>query len=163
MGGKGSGGARLGAGRPRKNQIEHWLGGDAGRRHGKAPPKPRAVVSDAVEPPADLPELHREIWERYAPHAREAGTLTKGTAGAFRDLCEAIVVRDGLMTAIHQQGYVVGEAGVKHPLLAEWRQVAQQVRTAMKEFRLAPLGKPMATEPEAPVDPFAEFEGAPVN
>jgi len=40
----------------------------------------------------------------------------------------------------------------------DWHKVAARVRTAMKEFRLAPMGKPMTEEPETPSDPFAEFD-----
>lgn len=109
--------------------------------------------------PADMPELHREVWERLAPHALAQRTLTPGTAAAFRDLCEAIVVRDGLLTAIHQSGYISQDGG-KHPLLPDYRGMYQRVEAGMAKFRLAPLGKPMVEDGErGEADPFAEFDG----
>jgi hypothetical protein len=115
------------------------------------------MVAGSVPMPEGMSELHQEVWERYEAHARAAGTLTPATAGAFRDLCEAVVVRDGLLTAIHLAGYT-DKDGAKQPLLSEWRQLCQQVRTAMKEFRLAPVGKAMAEAVPPPEDPFAEFD-----
>lgn len=116
------------------------------------------------------------MWLRLAPHAFRERTLTRGTADAFRDLCEAVAVRDSLLSRIQADGYtsqtpdVVNESGEvvrrgnpmgKHPLLTDYRGMFQRVEAGMLKFRLAPMGKPMTTEPEKPADPFAEFDAKP--
>lgn len=160
MGGKGSGGNRIGAGRKSKDAAAVWLSGNAGKRTRASASAP-SIAPVSVEMPSDLPELHQDVWQRLAPKALAQLTLTPATVDAFRDLVEAIVVRDGLLAAIHQSGYMDKDG--KHPLLTDWRGVRQQVQTAMKEFRLAPLGKPMAEGPKPEADPFDEFQAGSVQ
>lgn len=155
--GNGWGGARVGAGAPRKDDAARWLGG-VRSRHGKPVAKPKGPQPQ-FQPPRDLKEGVREVWNRLAPHAFDARTLTRGTADAFRDLCEAVVVRDGLLSKIQADGY--GDKEGHHPLLSHYRGMYQRVEAGMLKFRLAPLGKPMEVAEEAPADPFAEFDAAP--
>jgi hypothetical protein len=120
--------------------------------------------------PADLPDDQKAVWEQLAPHALAARTLTPGTAGSFRDLCRAIVVRDGLLATIQAEGWTfvkvsVDGAGVehselkKHPLVADHRGWEQRVEAGRARFRLAPIGKELVVAAK-PDDPFGEFEGA---
>jgi len=157
MGGKGSGGARVGAGRKRNTEFQHWLSGDASKiGRGKGPAERALAEIERFGPPRGLSKAARRIWEGLAPHAFDARTLSAGTAAAFRDLCEAIVVRDGLMRRIRRDGFCVG--GEKHPLLTDHRGWYQRVESGMLKFRLAPIGKPVVEAPEQPADPFAKFE-----
>jgi hypothetical protein len=83
-----------------------------------------------VSPPEDLPEGQKKVWLELAPHAAAERTLTEATANGFRDLCEAIVVRDKLLAQIEQDGWTflkvtVDAAGQEHqetkahPLIAQ--------------------------------------------
>ena len=165
MGGFGSGGSRLGAGRKSK-------GASVLRLHGGRDRKPRPAKTPAplapVELPTDLPEDQRLVWMALAPHALAAHTLTPGTAGSFRDLCRAIVIRDGLLATIQDQGWTfvkvsVDGAGVehqelkKHPLVADHRGWEQRVEAGRARFKLAPLGKEIAVAAKVE-DPFQEFD-----
>jgi hypothetical protein len=140
--------------------------------HGSKGAKPVQGTSkapEAVPMPADLPADQRQVWLELAPHAREARTLTHGTAQAFRDLCEAIVLKRSMLARLEADGLTYLKVTIDgsgqehtevkaHPLLAQHRGMMQRVEAGMTRFRLSPIGKEMATsEPEA--DPFAEFDG----
>jgi hypothetical protein len=158
VGGVGSGGFRVGAGRKKKNQTQHWLGGDAGKRgHGKkdkkvAPPADEAV--EVIAPPWVLEEPVRNVWESLAPHACAARTLTAATTRDFRDLCELIVDLDSARVARRQLGWT--DEGIR--MATAYRGLVSRVEAKMRAFKLAPIGKEMATETAAPADPFAEFD-----
>jgi hypothetical protein len=168
MGGKGSGGIRIGAGRPPKDKAAKWLGGNAGKRGGeKKKPTPEPV--ELILAPADLLEDQAETWNALAPHACAARTLTSSTIAAFRDLCEAICLKRSLYDQIVRDGFVVGRSvrnedgdvvatdTKAHPLLAHHRGLMQRVEAGMMRFRLLPMGKPL-TEAPKPADPWAELD-----
>jgi phage terminase small subunit len=161
MGGKGSGGARVGAGRRAKTQAEHVLAGTAAPVPSALPPAPPAPIAD-VPPPADLPLDQLALWQQLAPFALEARTLTPATALAFRDLCEAIVVKRALLAEIQKDGWTRNPVSGKkaHPLLGHHRGMMQRVEAGMARFKLAPIGKELsdATPTE---DPFSEFDQGP--
>lgn len=192
MGGRGSGGKRVGAGRKRKTALDRAISGAA---------KPRGVVlqhpsATAVAPvvtfdppaelqgtPAELANLLSQlafvkqadgpgdpnpqiaelqgrvedlqiqaralaIWHELAPHAFTARTLTPATAAAFVMLCRA-VVKERALSASYDCG------GPNH------RGLMQRVATWLKDFELAPFGKPMyAAEPAAAVNPLDRFTKA---
>jgi hypothetical protein len=107
---------------------------------------PAAAPVERFEPPASLflmrgPEgtpvpnaAALIVWGELAPEAFEAGTLTKRTAAAFAMLCRAVVV----------------ERSTELPD-ADHRGLIQRIGTMMKDFGLAPLGKPIqsaVTEPK---------------
>jgi hypothetical protein len=128
---------------------------------------PVSVEAVPVEMPADLPEDQRAIWQGLAPFAVEQRTLIPATAGSFRDLCRAIVVRDGLLATIQAAGWTfikvsVDGAGVehqelkKHPLTVEFRGWEQRVEAGRARFKLAPIGKAIA--PEAPPKALSPLE-----
>ena len=155
MGGLGSGGARVGAGRPRKNREEAKLAGSRQRpsrrpstRHASAP----------VERPADLPQGQAVVWDALAPHAIAAATLTQATAWAFRDLCEAIVLKRAVVSRIGRDGIMLtGGAGGAHPLLSRHVALMVRVEAGLARFGLIPVGKAVADEDE-PTDEFEEFD-----
>lgn len=109
MGGKGSGGRRVGSGRKPKTAREHWLTGDAGkrglalverpgdagapkgqRRRGKRPAgSPKVpMIGAAGEIPEELTPIERVFWERWAPLAKANGTLIDDTVPGFIMLCQ---------------------------------------------------------------------------
>jgi hypothetical protein len=166
VGGKGSGGLRVGSGRKPKDRATAFL-------HGAKPRQATASRPEAVPMPADLSADQREVWRELAPYALEARTLTAGTSMAFRQLCgrivllrqmEAMIAADGLMdTKVSLQMDETG-GGMQtvqkkaHDLITKCMTLMQRVDQGMIRFRLAPIGKEIAA-PEVVVDPFAEFDG----
>jgi hypothetical protein len=165
----GWGGARIGAGRPRKDKGLARLQGSK-RHKSKAGERGVAVPPPGdIQPPADMPADQQAIWDQLAPHALAAGTLTPATAESFRDLCRVVVVRNGLFAKIQEDGWTyitvkpdpdggTHEEIRKHPLVTDLRAFEQRVEAGRARFRLAPMGKEMVSA-EQPQDEFAEFDG----
>jgi hypothetical protein len=184
MGGKGSGGARTGAGRPPKDAREKALAGWAGKRGTKA--EHDAAITRAnqplpvMSPPADLPADQRAVWLELAPHAAAQRTLTDDMALAFRDLCEAITLKRRMLATIEDDGLTYQRRTVKveredadvelrteeceikaHPLLTHHRGLMQRVEVGLLRFRLSPVGKEVVTDNSAAKDEWTEFDGPP--
>jgi len=135
---------------------------------------PSTVPNQPFEPvntPQDLPDAYKQVWDDLAPHALEARTLTAGTAAAFRDLCEAIVLKRMMLAEILADGLTGTKVTVQmdesggglqsvekkaHTLLSQYRGMMQRVEAGFTRFRLAPMGKEIVVEQKA-VDPFEEF------
>lgn len=106
-----------------------------------------------------------------APHALMAGTLTPATAWAFRDLCEAIVLKRDVLAVVEADGLTsvaiktrmeqdgsgdqIGEPRA-HPLLSRHTALMLRVETGLRMFKLAPTGRESA--PEVVRDEWAEFD-----
>jgi hypothetical protein len=113
-----------------------------------------------IPPPDGLSEETLAVWQREAPYALVARTLTPASAGSFRDLCEVTVARDAMRDQIRREGYTldepvfdkqgnqVGTRTIKHPLLAEYRGLEVRVEAARARFSLAPTGRPMMEDDE---------------
>lgn len=136
MGGKGSGGRRVGAGRKPKTAREHWLTGDAGKRglalverpgDAGAPKAVRRRASRTTEPvvPA-VPAIGRDgevlgemlpgervFWERLAPLARANGTLTDDTVPGFVLLCQTAFDAQQCRAEIYARGIVSTRTAMK--------------------------------------------------
>jgi hypothetical protein len=138
MGGKGSGGARVGAGKKRRDPQGSWLSGRG--------PRPETALAVAVDVPVPSTMAADEaaVWSELAPHATAEGTLTPRTAAAFRTLCRVIVLERRLSE---------GEKTCAGP---DHRGMLQRVETGMARFRLTPDGRPVAVAPV--VDEWAEFD-----
>ncbi len=182
MGGRGSGGRRVGSGRKRKTALERAISGAPGPR-GVLLQHPRSTAVAPIapfEPPLSLttsPQLAQltaaltllqtacadpnqiadaqarvdamtalchealAVWHELAPHAFEARTLTPATAAAFAMLCRA----------------VARERATELPD-ADHRGLMARIGTWMKDFGIAPLGKPLyAAEPVQAVNPLDRF------
>ena len=139
MGGKGSGGARPGAGRKRKQDAERRLHGSRRRTSATLP------AVDHVDVPDDLTTAERNVWLRLAPHAIKAGTLTPAHEYQFSLLCRNIVLERELALDVEQRGN------------ASHRGIIQRIDAELARFCLAPMGKPVIEE-KKPEDPFAEFD-----
>lgn len=162
------GGLRVGAGRPRKSDDAKWLGGDAGKRGVTKKPEAPPVEVRLIPAPADLSADQAEVWNELAPHACAARTLIDGTVHAFRDLCEAIVLKRQMATAIGEDGLTylkvtIDGSGQEHterkanPLLTQHRGMMQRIEAALMRFRLSPMGKELT--PVEPVkDEWEEFD-----
>ena len=145
-----SGGARIGAGRPRKAPLVRWLGGrgKGGARVGAGRPRKAtaAVLPDgAVTCPKGLEADAAAVWDELATHALAERTLTVRTAAAFVWLCRLVVLERKLAAA------PLAQAGPDH------RGVMQRVEMALARFRLIPDGKPVLVV-EQPQDEWSEFD-----
>lgn len=180
MGGKGSGGRRVGAGRKPKSLAEQALSGWAGKRKPRGQQQSDARTAAAslpiLPPPDDISDAARRHWLRLAPDAAAHRTLTPHEAFAFQELCEAIVWRDRLKRQIEEDGLTFESRHVehqaagadreeiiesreikKHPLLPDHRGWQQRVEAGMARFKLTPMGKEVVPA-EAPKDEWADFE-----
>ena len=142
-----SGGARIGAGRPRRDPLAAWLGGSAGRREPKtvARPPDKPAPAEPVAVPVDLEAEVRAVWELLAPHAEAERTLTKASTLAFGLLCRNIVFERRLASS------PLKAAGTDH------RGMLVRVEAGLARFRLIPDGRPVvALEPAK--DGWEEFD-----
>jgi phage terminase small subunit len=161
MGGKGSGGRRVGAGRKRKATVIAFVHGSRQRTGSDS-----SEASDLahVDPPEDITPDALSVWRLHAPDAIKAGTLTPLTARSFVQLvCDPEVVYARILKTLETDGWTymrMGENGKepkKHPLITDLQNWHRRIDAGHARFCLAPLGKPVV-EPAKPVDPFAEFE-----
>lgn len=177
MGGFGSGGRRPGAGRKPKSKRERKVQGSRHRtraRDAGVPETPASKDPARVTRPRDLEPIARAVWDKLAPHAIAAGTLTVATAYAFQRVCELESRRRRMETQIDLDGLMVSVVEVDektgarfsigepraHPLIGHERQLQQRVEAGFAKFAIAPNGKSLMSEPEK-TDPFAEFDGPP--
>jgi hypothetical protein len=143
MGGKGSGGARPGAGRKPKSAVERAITGNPGRRgrllpHPSAVPVPGVAPIDEFDAPNDLSPDERNVWLELAPFAFAARTLTRATSFAFRLLCKNIVLERLYAASVADKG------GANHRGL-------QRVDAELLAFNLRPCGKAiLEAEPAQP-------------
>ena len=165
------GGARVGSGRKPKGASILSLHGGRVRNAANVPSTVPNQPFEPVNTPQDLPDVQQAVWNELAPHALEARTLTAGTAAAFRDLCEAIVLKRMMLAEILADGLTGTKVTVQmdesggglqsvekkaHTLLSQYRGMMQRVEAGFTRFRLAPMGKEIVVEQKA-VDPFEEF------
>lgn len=174
MGGRGSGGSRVGSGRKPKSARERALGGHAGRRTSKsAQVRDRKSVKKTPPalpiptPPDGMSQRERQVWDRLAPHAVAKRTLTPATAESFKELCEAIELRRAMLEQIEEQGMTfrtdLGQIKA-HPLMSQQRSMLQRIEAGRARFRLAPFGKPedeaegWGGSGEEPDDEWSDFD-----
>ena len=143
MGGRGSGGARAGAGRKKTALALKALHGTASLKDKRAV----APVVDEFDAPDDLTRDERLVWLKLAPLAFKALTLTRATEDSFSDLCRNRVLMLELSRDPDKRG------GADH------RGIVQRVQSQMKDFSLSPFGKPLMEAKPKDVDVFAEFDG----
>lgn len=160
MGGRGSGGSRLGAGRKSKDSALALVHGsrDRGTRptaNAEAAGVP-AVKSAAVVPPDDLPTDQRAVWDSLAPLALANGSLTSETVAGFRHLCKCSAVESALLAAIQAKGWQTDRVTLKmdesggglqvvevkaNDLITKWQAMLVRVENGMARFRLTGDGK----------------------
>ena len=142
------GGARIGAGRPRKERPADWLAGHPGKRGPRPVERPSESPvgpQGAVSRPNWLEDDGKGIWDELAPLALAQHTLTPTTAQAFADLCAYIALERRMRAAPLAVG------GADH------RGMMARVEAGRARFRLTPDGKPVIVEQVK--DEWAEFDG----
>lgn len=155
MGGPGSGGARLGAGRRQKDATRRWLGGSADRRGPRDTKAPELPGVASVVMPGRLTPEARKVWRRDSRAAIEARTLTPASAEDFGDYCELVVDLASVMAARRERGWT--KDGLR--LFRAANALVLRIESKRRAFLMAPMGKPLV-EPKPEVDPFSEFDRA---
>jgi hypothetical protein len=152
MGGKGSGGRRARAGRPRRSAYERDVTGNPGKRgrvlaHPSSPSADPATVSvEEFDAPDSLTTDERLVWLRLAPDAFKLGTLDRAKSLAFEILCRNVVLEQRYARSVTDQGS------------ANHRGMIQRVDAELDAFGLRPNGKRTAqTEPAAPEKAAANY------
>ena len=93
-----SGGARVGAGRPRTPTALRILQGNPGKRPlPKGEPKPKLA---SLDPPVGLNERALVFWCEYAPKLLELGILTELDRPQFATACEQHALYERLMAVV---------------------------------------------------------------
>lgn len=148
MGGKGSGGRRVGSGKKLKADLEHAISGTAGARGVVlAHPSSTAIAPiETFDPPKSLRGKARAVWGELAPSAFEARTLTRSTEVSFVILCRNVALERRMATKKWGAGN------------ANHRGMIQRVDAELTKFCLSPFGKPLyAAQPVATVNPLDRF------
>lgn len=136
------------------------MGGHGSGGHPSVGRKPEETVEDTplppIEPAAGLSDEQLAIWHELAPYALEKRTLTSATARRFRLLCQAIVMEASMAQKIADDGWTyiavtIDGSGQErqqlkaHPLCGAQRGMMQRIEAGLVAFRLAPIGKPLAS------------------
>lgn len=134
MGGVGSGGRRVGAGRKPKSEYERELGGNAAKRgrvlaHPSVPAG--APVVDEFDAPNCLTLDERHVWLELAPHAFKKGTLTPGTSYAFVVLVRHVLLERQFAASVTEKGSSKHNAALK------------EVNKGLDAYGLRANGKPI--------------------
>jgi len=148
MGGKGSGGRRVGSGQKRKSDLEHAISGTT-MKLGTLLAHPSATAVAPIEmfdPPKTLRGNARQVWLELAPHAFEARTLTRATELGFVILCRNVALERKLAGKTTTAGR------------SNHRGMIQRVDAELTKFCLSPFGKALyAAAPAATVSPLDRF------
>lgn len=102
-----------------------------------APPVTNSALKD---PPADLEEDAKPIWQAWAPWAIEQGTLVDATVAGFRELCEQFLVKQALWSRLRTLGIASAEGD---RILKRYEKIVQRIDASLKNFRLTAFGKAM--------------------
>lgn len=106
---------------------------------------PVAVPVEPFEAPKDLEAAARAVWDQQAPHAFANGTLTPATAMAFGRYCQIVLLE-------RAEAASSARSGPNH------RGLMKLLNDYEVQFRLAPIGKPMAEpaaeKPQSKLDRF---------
>ncbi len=132
-------------GRNRKSRATHLLHGTfRADRHADLPTEIAPI--ETFDPPKSLRGKPRTIWNELAPCAFNARTLTPATTAAFTMLCRGVAKERALSVSKRYAG------GPNH------RGLMQRVGSWLKDFGLAPIGKPMyEAKPAAATNPLDRF------
>lgn len=175
MGGKGSGGARIGTGPKPKNAalaLVHRSRDNGTRSETGA----EAVLSASgtVERPVDLPTAQGAIWDRLAPLALQNGTLTPESVPGFTHLCECLWAKAVLLAKIEASDWQVDKVTLQldekggglqqvekkaSDLITKWQAMLVRVENGLARFRLTADGKDRGgAQPAKPVSALERLQ-----
>lgn len=156
MGGRGSGGRRLGAGRKLKDAVSRSLDGGASHKKGRVLSHPSSTVPelpvaapieiDEADAPNELTAEERHVWMDLAPLAMALGTFKPAYSVAFKLLCRNIVLEQRYALSVTDAG------GASH------RGLIQIIDRELRFFQLSPdAGHKSSSDDAKPaVDPLKE-------
>lgn len=138
-------------GRPPQPAHLRVLAGDKRPSRARGPePAPRALD---VEPPPDLPDELRAVWDRTLAELTHMGLVTSADVDALVTYCEAVVMRRAAYKLVPSGAILIrGAKGnlVRNPALQAWRDAAAVQRSMLIEFGLSPKARAdLATRGEA--------------
>jgi phage terminase small subunit len=174
LGGRGSGGSRVGAGRKPKDAHLRAIQGGRSRIAIQPEAPTSTAVAPLVEvlPPGDLMPDELAVWTREAPLATTERTLTPSTAGAFREFCELEALKNTMLKRIRARLTMfdvapASESGKDqaepefyekaNPLLTHYRGAVQRLSAFRKDFKLAPFGKELIAPEQPKSNPIDRF------
>jgi hypothetical protein len=146
MGGKGSGGPRVGAGRkPWKKDAAVYRGQGADA----------AVAAPIVTRPAGMSAAVARVWDALAPLAEREGTLVVATAFEFLQMCQLAVQQGRAHTELEA---AKGDDWLR--IEKAYRGLTQRLETKLRSFKLAPMGKEIipvgASKPKSALERLRE-------
>lgn len=97
-----------------------------------------------LEPPEDLPEDGRKVWEQIVPRLAEVGIVDKVDTFALEAMCTQWARAKQASRIIADQGHVtLGSTGqlVEHPALQTERTAYQQFLRFAEHFALTPVAR----------------------
>ena len=144
------GGARPGAGRPRKltnSPVVRLLEAASRRRGLEHPPAQQTAAGDPEAsayqaltiPPEGLTTAQMTIWRALAGFAVDAGTLVPSTVAGFWELCEQMALKAELWEQVKTLKPASAEG---RPVLSLYIRLSQRVESSLGRFKLTAVGKP---------------------
>ncbi len=140
------------SGHPVKPSALRLLEGNPGKR--KIVPEPAAAPGDC-EPPPELSEAARRVWETLAPELEGVGLLAPRYTGQFAMFCEAFAAwrRSADLVALAGPLVMRGDVLVSNPASREFARFGYLSRALGADFGLSPsavtgLGRAMAEQLE---------------
>src|SRR6266702_4663918 len=96
-----------------------------------------------VEPPYELSEEVRAVWDRLAPDLERTGVLTAWDVDLFAEYCETVVLLRRAHTPVEAGLLVRGRSGapVTNPAWRNLRDLVAQMRALAQEFGLTPSAR----------------------
>ena len=132
------------AGRPRKPDHLKIIDGDKERRINRDAPQPAA---SSLEPPFELSERAREIWDRLAPDMKSRGIFTEWDADSFAMACDCLAMYWEFRELLEEHRdspygpYMAkGAAGgvIKHPYWQQMRDAQAMALQIYSRFGMTP-------------------------
>ena len=154
MGGKGSGGMRVGAGGKRQDHAMALV--HASRSVAAREPDGVLANQEQVLAPSGMPDDIRAVWDEFAPLALANGSLTASLVPGFAHLCKCIWAERILLAKIVAADWQVDKVTLQmdeqggglqqvekkaSDLIAKWQQMLVRVENGMARFRLTADGK----------------------
>lgn len=136
-----------------RSSTSGWGGPRDGAGRKQRQPKVPTVLAPVVPPVASgsgvvRPEMPADavtVWNRLAPDAEAAGTLTPATAYAFGQLCQLAVRQQKAGVEADVQGLT--DVGMR--VLKVYLAATALLDARMRAFRIAPKGEPLVAAQQA--------------
>lgn len=125
-------------GKPTNVRLLH---GDRPSRINHHEPQPPA---GEVEPPEDISDAARQVWDRLAPQLERVGVLTPWDVDSLRVFCDAVVHNRQASRLVAQSSVLIKgrkDALVKNPAMQVVRDTADTIARFGDRFGLSPAAR----------------------